>query len=64
MAKPHPLNVRSHLEHAELILEGLKQYGYCPLIAEELRKFELYNKAILKKHRTKRAKGDRHDIRF
>ena len=64
MAKKHRLNVRAHLDHAAMILNGIEKYGWCPLVEDELRKFKLYNQAIIAKHDRKKADGDRHDIRL
>lgn len=63
MAKRKVLNVRTHLEHIRLVLDGLKKYGMCPLIESELRKIQLMNNAILADHDKRRENGDRHDIR-
>lgn len=59
MAKRNLLNVRSHLEHCQIIFEGLQQYGWCPAIQDEVRKAKLFNEAILRKHK---EKGTRKDI--
>jgi hypothetical protein len=56
------LSVRSHLEHAVLIEEGLAKYGLCPAIEEELKRFFFVNRAILRANDKRRAKGDRKDI--
>jgi hypothetical protein len=52
------LNVRAHLEHAAVIVEGLQKYGMCPAIQYELRKFMVFNRAILAK-----ASKSRKDLR-
>jgi hypothetical protein len=53
------LNVRAHLEHAKVIVEGLNEYGMCPAIQYELRKFMVFNRAILTK-----ASKSRKDLRI
>lgn len=58
MRKPNTLNVRVHLEHFNMIMEGLSKYGMCPLVEEELKKFHFYNKAILRKHATRKTRKD------
>ena len=60
--RPSLLNVRQQLEYAQLIMEGLEKYGMCPALKDEIRKFILLNKAIIRKHDTLRAKGNRHDL--
>lgn len=45
--KPGILNTRTHLEHLELIFEGLDKYGLCPLVEAEIAKAKMVNKAIL-----------------
>lgn len=56
------LNVREHLNHVQLVLDGIAKYGLCPAVEHELKKLNLINKAILRKHQTKRAAGNRHDL--
>jgi len=60
--KPNFLNMRQHLEHLDLALQGLRKYGYVPAIVDELVKAELINRSILRRHNAKRAAGSRHDI--
>lgn len=60
--KPAFLNVREHLEHVQLILEGFQKYGDVPLIREEVAKCSLINRAIMRKHDGKKASGNRKDI--
>ena len=62
MPKKSILNVRSHLEHAELIFDDLYKNGMCPLLDEEIFKIRLINKSILNKHNKKKEAGNRHDI--
>lgn len=60
--KTNLLNVTKHLQHLDIVLEGLRKYGYCPAIEEEINKLGLINKMILKKQADKRASGNRKDI--
>lgn len=62
MAKRKLLNVKSNLEHCQLIFEGLKKYGYCPALVEEVNKASLLTRAILKAAEEKRKLGNRKDI--
>lgn len=57
--KRNHLNIKSHLEHANIILDGLAKYGMCPILEDELKKFAFLNRAILQKHA---AKGTRKDL--
>jgi len=54
-----PLSIRSHLEHAALIKEGLAKYGLCPAIEDELKRFFFINQAILRADDAHRAKSKR-----
>lgn len=56
------LNVREHLKHVQLVIDGLAKYGMCPAIEREIQKLALINKAILHKAESKRAAGNRHDL--
>ena len=58
MAKRKLLNVKSHLEHVRMILQGLKDHGHCPAIERECRIANIVNKAILKKHTVKGTRKD------
>ena len=58
MAKRNILNVKTHLEHINLIIEGLRQYGYCGAIEYEINRASLINKAILAKHTKKNTRKD------
>lgn len=62
--KRSSLNVRSHLEHLQLVLEGLKKYGYCPAMEHECNSLRLFNTAILRKDAERRVSGHRKDIRL
>ena len=64
MARPRRLNVRKHLEHVQLVLDGYLKLGDVPVVKDEARKAALINKSILKKHYEKVQKGNRHDIRI
>lgn len=55
------LNVRTHLEHLNEVLEGIEKHGLCPLIKHELAVLGLVNRAILASHK---AKNTRKDIRI
>jgi hypothetical protein len=56
------LNVRTHLEHIQMITEAYEKYGNCPLVEEELKKISFINKRILEEHNKKKALGNRKDI--
>jgi len=60
--RPKTTNVRKHLQHINIILEGLKVYGYCPALETEVRQALLINRTILAISDKKRAQGNRHDI--
>jgi hypothetical protein len=63
MARPRNfLNVKTHLEHLQLILDGYFKYGQCPVIDREFRKLSMVNKAILRNAAEKSAAGNRHDL--
>ena len=57
------LNIRDHLDHVQLVIEGYRKYGKCPAIDDEVNSLSLYNKAIMRKHDEAKAKGSRKDIR-
>lgn len=56
--KANLLNVKKHLENVQEILDGLKKYGYCPLLQEECNIVSLLNRSILKKHNEKKTRKD------
>jgi hypothetical protein len=56
------LNVRKHLEHCEMIFEGLKKYGWCPALQQEVNTASLIGRSIMRKHDEKRKAGNRKDI--
>lgn len=56
------LNVRAHLEHLKIVLDGIDKYGLCPAIQHELKVLALMNKTILRSHDAKRKSGDRKDL--
>lgn len=56
------LHVRSHLDHLQIVLEGIQKHGLCPLIEDELKKLSLINRAIIRDHDSRRAAGRRHDL--
>lgn len=58
------LNLRSHLEHLTIVLEGLKKYGYCPALEHECNSLRLFNAAILRKDAERRAGGNRKDLQL
>lgn len=60
MAKRKLLNVRTHLEHLNEVIEGIEKYGLCPLVKHEIAVLSLVNRAILAAHK---AKNTRKDIR-
>jgi hypothetical protein len=60
--KPGTLNTRVHLDHLQLIFDGLDKYGMCPLVEAEIAKARVVNTAILAKHDGQRARGNRKDI--
>ena len=62
--EPSFLNIRQQLEYAAMLLESVQKYGDCPLIRNEIPKFLLINRAILRKHDDKRKMGDRKDLRI
>ena len=61
--KPKLLNVREHLKHLQLVIEGYQKYGKCPAIDEAMTRLSFMNRAILKKHEASRVAGNRKDLR-
>lgn len=64
MAKRKRLNVRAHLEHVQMIIEGYQKWGKCPAIDSEMVMLSLINRTIMRKHDETRARGNRKDIRI
>ena len=58
MAHRSITNVKSHLEHWLIIEEGIKKYGLCPAIVEEITRFSFMNRMILSKHKNKNTRKD------
>lgn len=56
------LDARSHLEHLELVLNGIAKYGLCPAIEHELKVLSFVNRQILAKAKRRAARGDRKDL--
>jgi hypothetical protein len=63
MAKRKLLNVRTHLDHIQMILDGLQKNGYSPLLKHEVAVASLVNRALLRKHDEAKQAGNRKDIR-
>ena len=56
------LNIRGQLEYAQCLFEIFQKYGDCPAFRDELSKFLLINRAILRKHDERRKAGNRKDL--
>lgn len=50
------LNIESHLEHIQIILDGLKKNGYCPILEEECKIASVINKRLIAIAEEKKAK--------
>jgi len=58
MAKRKLLNIRSHLEHIRLVINGLEKYGMCPLLEDELKRLKVMNELILAKNAKQSGRKD------
>lgn len=56
------LNVRSHLEHIAIVIEGYQKWGKCPALDDEFRKLSFINRTILRKADERRKAGNRKDL--
>ena len=51
-------NIKTHLEHFNLIYTCYEKYGDCPIFKTELERFYVMNKAILNNHAKKNTRKD------
>jgi hypothetical protein len=58
MARRKLLNVKTHLEHINLLVECYEKHGDCPLFQEELAKVSFFNRQILRAHAEKNTRKD------